>query len=634
MIILVCFCALTVLSSCDFVLDMIFGPIDSTVTPDGNQPPAHVHKMTVQTLSADTCKGRQDITYYKCSDCGKCYLDEKGETEIADVTNLQQGHLYVVKTTPAEHYSECTLCQTEKDDSRQPHSSEHWWYSPSSHYKLCDVCGYRFDEGEHDETGSCSVCGRQADYDEMCKGDYGYSQLAVFSRSAGMQRAYSKIEQAVRAVHNNANVNVSKRNLGKDDNGLDISGYALSDVDVYDCEITVGEAYIAVASFTHDNPLYYWLGKRCVVTYQQTAGDSRPAEEKRAKEIVLLVVDDYANGNSRTTQNKFIYNEIDRYMSAVSNENDPYFVTLGLHDKIIDNVSYAVGDDGAPEDAHWAHSVAGVFVNMSAVCEGYAKAFQLLLNACGVDNVYVTGRSHDVGHAWNLAKLSDGKWYWYDLTWDDKPGSVNGKSHDYFCQPDSVFSADHTVTVTKQGLDYLYDMPDDIAESDYDGAWTVDGEVTLQGVTYTLIGYDRLAVTKVLTSGGDSGKVVLPEAVTHNGVTLPVKQINAEAFVTYTYDGDKVVSQASPVIYRLVIPRSVDIIHNRSLSDCSTLVSVTFEDTDDWCRYGLNGKAPVYEGVSAEELQSDFAACKLLKAAYFDETDSKHYYCVWIKMSA
>lgn len=52
------------------------------------------------------------------------------------------------------------------------------------------------------------------------------------------------------------------------------------------------------------------------------------------------------------------------------------------------------------------NNIYGVFVMKTVVCEGYAKAFQYLLNLSGIDNIFVAGSSHGVGHAWNCVYIN------------------------------------------------------------------------------------------------------------------------------------------------------------------------------------------------------------------------------------
>lgn len=619
LIILMCFCALTALTSCEYVLDLIFGPGTPSNPSDTDQPSSHVHSMQVKTYEGETCSGQSNITYYTCGGCGKSFLDEEGKNEIADVTALDAGHVYVIKTDGNEHYSECAFCRVEQADSRAEHFSERWLYSPAEHYKLCDVCGAKFENGAHDGTGSCSTCGRQSDYASLCNGNYGYDQLASFDHGADMQKLYNKIDKAAQSVHGNANYNAKKSD------GM----YALDKINVLDCALTVDEARITVASYCYDKPLYYWIGKQCAVTYQED--NSRPVEQSRAVDVVVSVDGDYALGSRRIAQNEVIYAEIDRYLSAVSRQTDSYQIALGLHDAIIDNIDYARQSDGVtPEEDAWAHNIVGVFAKRSAVCEGYAKAYQLLLNACGVDNIYVVGSSKGMGHAWNLVKLSDNKWYWYDLTWDDQPNAANGKTYDYLCRTDSAFRADHTVSNVKSGMNYFYGLPDVSADEYKSDFLTIGQSVTADNVTYTLIGYDSLAVDKIL-SPGNNGVVTLPAYVKHNGRTYSVKQINDEALVTLRVNQQgQIVSQVGPQITKLIIPKTVERIYNKSFYYCSTLIAVQFDDPIGWQRYGMTGQSPHYEQISEEALSSELQASAQLKRLHTG-SDGGSYYCVWVK---
>ncbi len=65
-----------------------------------------------------------------------------------------------------------------------------------------------------------------------------------------------------------------------------------------------------------------------------------------------------------------------------------------------------------------------------AVCEGYARMYNLLLGRVGVESQIVISPS--LKHGWNIVNV-DGKWYHVDITKDDKIGSPPGTvRHNYF----------------------------------------------------------------------------------------------------------------------------------------------------------------------------------------------------------
>ena len=94
-----------------------------------------------------------------------------------------------------------------------------------------------------------------------------------------------------------------------------------------------------------------------------------------------------------------------------------YEKAITLHDRLAKTVEYEMS--GLHQSAY------GALVSGKAVCAGYARAYQHLMQAAGLYAWYVSGTSLDpvtgnaVGHAWNAVKI-DGDWYYTDVTWDDQ----------------------------------------------------------------------------------------------------------------------------------------------------------------------------------------------------------------------
>ena len=109
---------------------------------------------------------------------------------------------------------------------------------------------------------------------------------------------------------------------------------------------------------------------------------------------------------------------------------------LVLHDWLAQHVAYDYVDYLAgtvPEASYLAY---GPLVRGMGVCEGYAKAYQLLLGRCGIDAVMVS--STGMNHGWNLVKLGD-SWYHVDVTWDDPtPDTLGRANHTYFLLSDKA----------------------------------------------------------------------------------------------------------------------------------------------------------------------------------------------------
>ncbi len=102
-----------------------------------------------------------------------------------------------------------------------------------------------------------------------------------------------------------------------------------------------------------------------------------------------------------------------------------------VHDYIINNCTYA-----DPEEGHSVNTAYGCLVLGKASCEGYSRAFQMIMNELDIDNRLVTGESvgsdgNYIGHMWNYV-IIDGNGYFIDLTWDDPEGSTQVLRHTYF----------------------------------------------------------------------------------------------------------------------------------------------------------------------------------------------------------
>lgn len=103
-----------------------------------------------------------------------------------------------------------------------------------------------------------------------------------------------------------------------------------------------------------------------------------------------------------------------------------------LHDWVCANTTYATGNINLPE----YHTDGSILLNDSTVCEGYAKALNLLCNYAGVESYYI----HSNDHAWNIVKIG-GHYFHVDPTWDDTDGT---KSYECFMRSDSEIRDDNS----------------------------------------------------------------------------------------------------------------------------------------------------------------------------------------------
>lgn len=132
-------------------------------------------------------------------------------------------------------------------------------------------------------------------------------------------------------------------------------------------------------------------------------------------------------------------------LSLMGSNADDYEKVKAVYTYLIDTTDYV-------STAH-DQNIAGVFWKKEAVCAGYARAVQYLLERMGIPCIYVEGDTKDSteGHAWNIVLL-DGEYYYVDATNGDQPEFLEG---------DAVELVEHKTTI----YDYLCPFPDEYRET-------------------------------------------------------------------------------------------------------------------------------------------------------------------------
>ncbi len=168
--------------------------------------------------------------------------------------------------------------------------------------------------------------------------------------------------------------------------------------------LSYNELYEVYFTFINDFPQFFWMSN------QVLAGGGA---------IFTLVYDEFANGEIRQNYKAAFESSANKIITEASKLGSNYEKALYVHDAVCRMTSYAYEADGAtPLSSGITHSIIGALCEEMSVCDGYAKAFQYIMNRIGVDCLLITGYSGGE-HAWNMVKMDDGKYYFIDLTWDD-----------------------------------------------------------------------------------------------------------------------------------------------------------------------------------------------------------------------
>ncbi|MBR2953985.1 MAG: hypothetical protein IKC45_06340 [Clostridia bacterium] len=141
------------------------------------------------------------------------------------------------------------------------------------------------------------------------------------------------------------------------------------------------------------------------------------------------------------TESKTISNQLESKIDHIIDIADDYATDfekeLFIHDYICENTIYDETIDG--------NTIYDVLINGKAVCEGYAKTVQILLDKLDIDNYLIVGDSEFEGelgpHMWNVVTI-DNHNYHLDATWNDND-KENDINYFYFNISDDEIKEDH-----------------------------------------------------------------------------------------------------------------------------------------------------------------------------------------------
>jgi hypothetical protein len=141
---------------------------------------------------------------------------------------------------------------------------------------------------------------------------------------------------------------------------------------------------------------------------------------------------DKAEFDTRYSQVEAAILKSDQYVDDTMTDKEK---VRALHDYLVFYTSYDL--------TYSRYTAYDALVNGSAVCDGYAKAFNILLAYQNIKSIRVT--CDDLNHAWNQVYV-DGGWYYVDCTWDDPiKDDTDCKSfidYEYFLKNEQEFQAE------------------------------------------------------------------------------------------------------------------------------------------------------------------------------------------------
>ncbi len=445
---------LCTLTACSLA-DLAENPYFAQGKPGETPPSATPGEETVHTWSAWVT----DETTHKrtCTTCGETEEDDHTPTSDSgyNATCGQDG------LTDGSHCAVCSYILTAQEVI--PATGEH-------DYVACEIIPPTFTDVGYIAAEQCKICHtvNEATADNTIPafratcGSYGYDALADKTDGEKLQAFYAALYDACVAFHTDADTDAFE----KDDYWVAFT------IPYSSYEITKEQAFEVLHTLQADCPIFYWIGNL-------VAGDSSL--------LYVYTEPDYASGILRSACNEQIYDGI---LEIGYRRDSAFALAFYLNDLLVEGMDYAYEADGVtPSRSAWAHNILGYFSYGAGVCETYAETFSLFLNYWGVENAIVTGYAGAEAHAWNVAQMEDGGWYWFDITWNDQPTVTFGKIYNYFCKTDAEFA------LSERTIDTALYAPPTRSETSYVGD-TVGTAFSFGAHTYVIIGYGEVELTE------------------------------------------------------------------------------------------------------------------------------------------
>ena len=204
------------------------------------------------------------------------------------------------------------------------------------------------------------------------------------------------------------------------------NGYPAGSVRLTGEKVESGQIGLCLSQVSADHPEFFWLSRK--YSYHYEGNDT------------VIQLYSYISGSECETLSHQLQQKINSLMDQIPPDSSELQREKYLYDWIANNCQY--DQTGETAEENWrAYSLVGCLLDGEAVCEGYARTLQLLLNQTGILCRCITGTAGDGGHMWNMAKI-EGEWVHVDLTWDDTSSPV--LLYRYFNVSDEKITQTHT----------------------------------------------------------------------------------------------------------------------------------------------------------------------------------------------
>ena len=280
----------------------------------------------------------------------------------------------------------------------------------------------------------------------------------------------------------------------------------------------------AYSAFDRDHPEVFWLSGQSQMLDQITYGYDIYGRVSFTQYLYFLLKSDSfdirgtdyrdADGLKATISQLYgVGGTVDTILDGVDARANRYEKVRYFNRWLTMNNHYNVSVNTASQNAFECVSAfTGAYGKDAPVCEGYARAMQVLCDRADIPCVLVDGMAYTggtrTGHIWNYIAMEDGNWYAVDVTWND-PATGSDSGHVSGCENENyllvggktkigsmAFLDSHPVSnmVTVNGTSFVNGPV--LADTAYDPATAPQPMVipTLEGTGFSLSFEDEILV--------------------------------------------------------------------------------------------------------------------------------------------
>ncbi|MBO5221085.1 MAG: hypothetical protein J6C26_02100 [Clostridia bacterium] len=210
------------------------------------------------------------------------------------------------------------------------------------------------------------------------------------------------------------------------------AAYDMEKSAAFNKSITEEQLKTVWACYRNDYPQHFWL-------------DSGFSYTSVGSEIRSLTFGYTMSKDQKTTAEAQLNAAVEQFLQGLHGGMNQFKLEKAIHDRLVLSCTYT-------KNATHIHDAYGALVEKKAVCEGYARAFQLLCRKVGIHALIAEGSALNpatntpVGHAWNVVQIN-GDYYHLDSTWDDagEPAQEEAIHYAWFNVTTAQILEDHAI---------------------------------------------------------------------------------------------------------------------------------------------------------------------------------------------